>query len=118
MGDWAKNSAWTLLTYPALDWADWSSFQAMEAEQGPGIQAGFPQVGTLLARLAINVLWKIKRLRPAIEYFHVQIELANFAAMAESGPSQESPTAENWCFTQVTDHACPSCHLSPGKQLR
>ena len=28
------------LTYPA----DWSSFQAMEAEQGPGIQAGFPQV--------------------------------------------------------------------------
>ena len=55
--------AWAHLTYPA----DWSSFQAMEAEQGPGIQAGFPQVGTLLARLAFNVLWKIKRLRPANE---------------------------------------------------
>ena len=32
----------------------------------------------------------------------IQIDLAaNFAAMAESGPSQESPAAENWCFTQV-----------------
>ena len=36
---------------------------------------------------------------------YVQIDLAaNFAAMAEAGPSQESPpaVAENWCFTQVT----------------
>jgi len=47
----------------------------MEAEQGPGVQPGLPQIDLA----------------------------ANFAAMADASPSQDSPAAvaENWCFTQV-----------------
>ena len=77
--------AWTM---PGLALI-WCSFQTMEAEQGPGIQAGFPQIDLA----------------------------ANFAAMTEAGPSQESPVAENWCFTQVNQTKASS-HPDPEKRLR
>ena len=78
----------------------------MEAEQGPGIQAGFPQVRTLFCYVITSFMkdWNT---------YYVQIDLANFAAMAESGPSQDSPAAENWCFTQVIDYSSEPGH--PGQ---
>ena len=75
----------------------------MEAEQGPGIQAGFPQVRTLFCYVITSFMKDSNT-------YYVQIDLANFAAMAESGPSQDSPAAENWCFTQVIDYSSEPYH--------